>query len=129
MSNDILAAINIALLPVSLANLYYALTFQNYLAAKGYNDSPLGLKEFVIGQLCWQMAIFMNAGIWLIWDYDWITLSMSQKLNIVPRMFFIMGSLFFFFTFNHHASKRFKDWFIPSIIFVMIGMYFIRVLW
>jgi hypothetical protein len=101
MSNELLVALSIGLLPISALNLWHAIRYQYYRR----NDED-EISSFVWGLLCWQIAIFMSCVLYLLWDFDIIYKSTQYKLSVMPRCFFLIGSIFFYQGLNRDLEDR-----------------------
>lgn len=114
MSNDLLVALSIGLLPISLLNLWQA--FQYQLQSRRQPNTEIS--EFVWGLLFWQIAIFMSCVLYLLWDFDLIYKSTQYKLSVMPRSFFLIGSIFFY----HGLNKNMQDRSLAVAMIILIIM-------
>lgn len=101
MSSELLVALSIGLLPISALNLWHALRYQ-YIRGNQQDE----ISSFVWGLLCWQIAIFMSCVLYLLWDFDIIYKSTQYKLSVMPRCFFLIGSIFFYNGLNKNIDDR-----------------------
>lgn len=92
MSNELLMSLSVGLLPISALNLWQAARYQYYRRRDTSNE----VNDFVWGLLFWQVAIFVSCVLYLLWDFDVITKSVQYKLSVMPRCFFLIGSIFFY---------------------------------
>lgn len=98
---DILASMNIALLPLSVI---YVLCFARlqYNRRNELQSSPLSL--FAWSMFCMAAGILASSTFFLLWDFDVITKGTQYRLSVLPRMFFIAGLILSF----HALDLRWK---------------------
>lgn len=87
---DILAALNAALLPLSAGYLYNFIFYQY--SRRGI-DQTTALSIFSWSMLCISIGIFMSSSLYFLHDFDLIFRSVQQKLSILPRSFFVVALL------------------------------------
>lgn len=126
MSNELLVALSIGLLPISAVNLYQAGRYQYYRNRDKDQSSELG--SFVWGLFFWQIAIFMSCVLYLLWDFDIIYKSTQYKLSVMPRCFFLIGSIFFYQGLNRSGHENQKNLMIGSIILVILAVFSAKVI-
>lgn len=116
MSNELLMALSVGLLPISAVNLWQAARYHYYRR----HDSKNELNDFVSGLLFWQIAIFISCILYLLWDFDVITKAMQYKLSLMPRCFFLIGSLFFYKGLNLGGNSQDYHLIVVTILLVIM---------
>lgn len=119
--DDLLWAINLTLLPLSMLAAYYSLTFQRHMAKKGYEDQPEGMVTVVRCLTVLTCGIAISSSLWMAWDLGIFSLIEQQNLSIIMRCFFLWGVILFCTFFNAASQSTLKYWF-PVIVVVYFIM-------
>lgn len=122
MNNEMLVALSVALLPISALNLWRAIRYQYY------RNSSTEINDFVWGLLFWQIAIFMSCVLYLLWDFDIIYKSTQYKLSVMPRCFFLIGSLFFYKGLSNQNEENTRYMIMAMIIMVLMFVFSAKVI-
>lgn len=126
--DDILASLNLTLLPLSAIAAYYSVLFQQHMAKKGYEDQPDGFITVVRCLTVLMCGIFFSAFLWLLWDSGFLTLAEQQNLSIIMRAMFLGGTLLFCSFFTTALNSPFRRWFQFGVLTYFISVYVFLVL-
>lgn len=86
--NDMLAALNAALMPISAVFMWFFVRYQYY---RHGSDTSIPVIIFGWSLFCISIGIFMSSIIYYLADFDLIYDSTRYKLSVMPRSFFLAG--------------------------------------
>lgn len=131
--DDILWTLNLALLPLAGLAAYYSVTFQRYMARKGYDDQPKGMMILVRSISVLTCSIFIMSGLWMAWDLGFMSLTETRDMGILTRALFLFG-VYLCCEFHRAALEttgffqaKLKEWFSMGILIYISVVFMIMI--
>ena len=118
---DMLAALNAALIPMSMIFMGH---FALYQYSRRKEEQATSLSIFGWSIFCLSVAIFVSSVLYLLWDYDVIYKSTQYKLSVIPRCFYILGLALAF----HALELRWRMVISITAAFLVMSVFTLRVI-